>query len=53
MDKSYTYTCISQTNHSKAESILNVYNNSIKYKISNICDDALSENIQRDRKQSL
>ena len=46
-------TGISQRSHSKAESILNLYKNSTKYKISKICDTALSENRQRDRERSL
>ena len=49
----YTYTGISQGSHSKAESILNLYKKSTKYKISKICDGALSENRQRDRKRFL
>ena len=45
---SHNYIGISQINHSKAEIMLNLYNHSIKYKISKICAAALSENRQRD-----
>ena len=47
MNRSYTYTCISQRGHSKAESILNLYKMSAKNQISKICDAALTENKTR------
>ena len=50
---SYTYTAISQRSYSNAENIINLYKKSTKYKISKICDAAVSENRQRDRKRSL
>ena len=43
----------SQRSHFKAESILNLYTNSAKYKISKLCYAALSENRQQNRKRSL
>ena len=53
MDRSYAYTAFSQKSYSIAETIINLYEKSTKYKISQICDAAVSENRQRDRKQSL
>ena len=44
MDRSYTYTGISQRSHSKAENIINLYKHSTKYKISKICDAAKIDN---------
>ena len=53
MDRSYTYTGISQRGHFKVESIRYLYKKSAKYQISNICDAALTENRQLDRKRIL
>ena len=46
------YAGISHRSYSKAEGSLNVYKNSTKYKISQICDDVLSENRHGNRKRS-
>ena len=42
------YTCASQSRHSKAESILNLYKNSTKYKISKMLLYAKIDEIESD-----